>query len=963
MKQIITILVFTVCCKFLFAQNPVARNINAENGLPSNTVYNMLQDDDGYIWLGHDKGLSRYDGTNFTNYSTTAQQGKSVSNLMLYNNVIWCQDFSGNFYYTKGNHLEKENRIKNHSFFTPANILQNKILTLINNDSILTFDLETKEYKSIFYKNTLSTATYFNKNEVLLSSNKNIYSYNGITLNQIQNSTISTNQFSYFLKTKQGIFAIVRDKTNYLYKLNNKTIDKISFLTGNEMINDISFINNEIWFSTTNGAFCFDENLNSKYNFHSFFTGNNISKVLLDKENNYWFSTINKGVFIVNNINNQIFKYGNESIAALSFYKNNEILAATSSNQIFTFNKNTNAFNTIIINAIKGEVIHLNYDSITESIISGSSSLLMYKNGKKELEKTISSKGYVSISNDIFVCPFTNGIGVYAKNENIKITNSWIQKWVTTESGINYLVKGYRGRSVYFNPTDTTIYTSTAKGLHYFNPSYNSEIKLNNNSIYASCLTMLNGVLYAGTFTDGLIKITNKSATALSKLNTKLPKSIYKIFAQKNESLWMITDEGILQWNTITNEILNYNTADGIPKAEIKDLLIDKDKLYIATTEGLVVLNLINSPINKTAPKILLQKLIINNNELEYKDNLVFDANENNIQLFLSLISFKDNKKCEIKYRINNGEWNYLLNGSRILQLASLASGKYTIEIIGNNEDGIESVNKLIIKFKIKAPFYKTFWFWVLVLSLLFFSIYAYFTLKLRSEKNDKNLVQQKMELERELHQSMLASIKSQMNPHFLFNALNTIQSYIYTNEKENASLYLGKFSELTRMILDMSNKESVSLTDEIKAVELYLELEKLRFENKLIYSIIIQSSLDTDSILIPTMLVQPYVENAIKHGLMHLKKQWNLVISFNKNANGIEVIIEDNGVGRKASEAINAQRYKQHQSFATNANQKRLEILNKNFSTTIIVNIIDKYDEHKNAIGTKVILQIPTLH
>jgi LytS/YehU family sensor histidine kinase len=229
-------------------------------------------------------------------------------------------------------------------------------------------------------------------------------------------------------------------------------------------------------------------------------------------------------------------------------------------------------------------------------------------------------------------------------------------------------------------------------------------------------------------------------------------------------------------------------------------------------------------------------------------------------------------------------------------------------------------------------------------------------------EQKQNDLLAQKIELEQELHQSMLSSIKSQMNPHFLFNALNTIQSYIYTNEKENASLYLGKFSELTRTILDMSNKPKVTLAEEIKALQLYVELEELRFENKLICNFNIDKSISTETVYIPSMLIQPYVENAIKHGLMHQRNQWLLSISFVQHQNALEVTIDDNGVGRKASAAINQQKNRKYQSFATGANQKRLDILNKGLKQSIAIQTIDKVDASGQALGTTIILSISLL-
>lgn len=201
----------------------------------------------------------------------------------------------------------------------------------------------------------------------------------------------------------------------------------------------------------------------------------------------------------------------------------------------------------------------------------------------------------------------------------------------------------------------------------------------------------------------------------------------------------------------------------------------------------------------------------------------------------------------------------------------------------------------------------------------------------------------------------MLSSIKSQMNPHFLFNALNTIQSYIIDEDKENASDYLSKFSKLTRKILNNSDLEYISLAEELESLQLYMELEKMRFED--IHStLIIAQTINPSEILIPSMIIQPYVENAIKHGLLHKQGDKNVLIEIIDKATQIEIIVEDNGIGRRCSEAINASKKNHHISFAVNANQKRVALL-ANEKNKVGIHYIDKTDIEGNDIGTKVII------
>lgn len=229
---------------------------------------------------------------------------------------------------------------------------------------------------------------------------------------------------------------------------------------------------------------------------------------------------------------------------------------------------------------------------------------------------------------------------------------------------------------------------------------------------------------------------------------------------------------------------------------------------------------------------------------------------------------------------------------------------------------------------------------------------------KRETELQELTIKQQQTELEQA--ESELKAIRAQMNPHFIFNALNTIQSYIYLNDKQNASNYLGKFSRLTRMILDMSNHEVVSLKDELEALTLYLELECMRFEEVLTFDIAIADALDTESIKLPAMLIQPYIENAIKHGLLHKKDNRELHCSFELKGDNLIVRIDDNGIGRQRSMEMNATKGGDHKSFATEANAKRFTLLNKNSDDAIGVVYTDKTDADGQPAGTLVVLTIP---
>lgn len=251
----------------------------------------------------------------------------------------------------------------------------------------------------------------------------------------------------------------------------------------------------------------------------------------------------------------------------------------------------------------------------------------------------------------------------------------------------------------------------------------------------------------------------------------------------------------------------------------------------------------------------------------------------------------------------------------------------------------------------------------VLLLVLLSIGFYVWqYRLRKQKELMSKELTstQKRLEVEQQFRKAELKALKAQLNPHFMFNALNSIQDYILLNEKELASDYLGKFADLMRIYLNHSQEGNLSLEEEIEALELYLDLESVRFDHSIEFSITADEDLDIEVLKIPTMLVQPYVENSIKHGLFYKKGERHVHIHFHEYSDEyIEAIVKDNGIGRVASAKINAHRNPNHKSFATSANATRLELLNHGRNEKIEVKFIDLY-QNEEATGTEVRILIP---
>jgi len=263
---------------------------------------------------------------------------------------------------------------------------------------------------------------------------------------------------------------------------------------------------------------------------------------------------------------------------------------------------------------------------------------------------------------------------------------------------------------------------------------------------------------------------------------------------------------------------------------------------------------------------------------------------------------------------------------------------------------------------------YKKTWVKLLLGILFLLAIVFYYRQKLqlvrlKNEQNQKvnELTLLKSDFERQISEVETAALRSQMNPHFIFNGLNSIQLYILENESEKASSYLIKFSKLIRLVLENSRKSLVTLQSDLLALQLYLEIEQLRFGDKLTYCITVASAIDQETEKIPALLIQPFVENAIWHGLMQKTQGGHILINVEKDAAGLVIGIQDDGIGRARAAKENAGK-NDRESYGMKITTERMAIINKMYAINSTVVVEDIMIAGDNPAGTKVTLRIPTI-
>ena len=287
---------------------------------------------------------------------------------------------------------------------------------------------------------------------------------------------------------------------------------------------------------------------------------------------------------------------------------------------------------------------------------------------------------------------------------------------------------------------------------------------------------------------------------------------------------------------------------------------------------------------------------------------------------------------------------------------SSLLPGNYTFKVFAMSDSGIWSKTPGIVTFSISPPLYTSFWF---IFSIIFLIIAVVLTIIFVQTRKKQKRTKLFNEEKRKVLISELHALRSQMNPHFIFNTLSSIQSFITNNSSKDAVHYLSKFSKLMRATLENTQKQKIPIKDEIETLELYMDLEKLRLNNKFEYEININKNIDVQFEEIPPMLIQPYIENAIWHGISHKPTNGTIKLSFDLiNESLLKCEIEDDGIGRKKAMELKKVQQK-NVSLGMSITKDRLEIINSLKDSALNINIIDLKDDNK-AKGTKIEIFIP---
>jgi len=948
---------FLYLLKTSYAQNPFYKTFGVTNGFPCSTVYDVYQSKNGFIWFATDVGLFSYDGFDVKNQINTYPFDKAVTNILEdTSGKIWCQSFKGIFYYTQGDSLAIEPTISQKNKFHAAQMLNSKILASITKQGVSLFNTITKKNSSVTIPEFNVLVPSYNDDETLV-----LKSYFGdktffISPDGKYKTTVTkkvTRSF-YTVRFNNQLISLTKEfPFNVIFE--NGSMKTLSFKKNASFyINNIKAISkNRLAVCTSNGLYLLDKDYNI-INGNGYYTDINVSNIIEDLEGNFWLSSLNKGLVFTNQFN--IIFNNPEYVFLTVCHSNSALYFGTSENTVIKMDFKTKAFDTIYHLPRKQNISNILYNHHQNELV--------FTNSKFNVMNTLNNS-ITSINlkvNDVdtldhshYILATDKGLFIYP-NDKSDLISSWINKYSTIEE--NAISISHEPKEYYqVISINNKIYTSTSDGLFEYSTKGINPISYNNTSLTINNLGVINNELIIITYNVGVLKYSKGQLTPLFNETNGMSKSDLYLGKTFENKLYLLHYDGMQRYDPDTKENYSVNMTDGV-ESDLGDFTVLNDTIHATNYEGFLSFKLDSTLATKTKPKLVLSTFYINNIATDIVKNQTFNHTQNNIKINYSLIDFRGRKYTKVYYKLNNGNWVETNPKFKELLFTALEPNTYTLQLKAINYRGYES-NYITLKFTIQPPFYKTWWFiGLIVLSISgAVAFFAYYRIK-QLQKKQKEI----LEKERLLHELDLSNIKSlraQMNPHFLYNALNAIQSFIYTGDKETAVTSLGIFSDLSRGILDSSRSPEISLFDELTLIENYLKLETMRLP-KINYQLTIDPQLNLHDTYIPTMIIQPIVENSVYHGLSNKQGLGLLSINFNLLENVLQVVVQDDGIGRDAAAKLRQRALKKSASFSTSANLNRIELLNANKENKIIQTITDLYSTDKKAIGTKVELIIP---
>ncbi|MCK6639108.1 MAG: histidine kinase [Bacteroidia bacterium] len=496
----------------------------------------------------------------------------------------------------------------------------------------------------------------------------------------------------------------------------------------------------------------------------------------------------------------------------------------------------------------------------------------------------------------------------------------------------------------------TAIATSQGLKLLYKDGSV-LPVNYNNVPLFVTEITADDSSIFAVNADGEVLKINAAGNIFKMPLDEMENEEIVQLITNGNR-LYSHTDKNIYVHEYNGKLIRKISGAESFSGMKINDFCVSGDEIWVANNSGIQKFDLKDSERQLPAPLLSFSMISAGSDTLDLLQNeFSFEESARKFRFVISSPTLRHTANIRYHYRLlgNDTGWTIADYAEHDITYQSLPAGDYTFVVKAENQ-GVFS-NVLTFHFTVTGPFWSTWWFYALATLIIGILITLVYLNRLRVQQRKSKLIN-------ELYASRLTAIQSQMNPHFIFNSLNSIQDLVLKGDIDNSYTYITTFSDMVRRTMNYSEKDFIDFEQELKLLNLYLSLEQLRFRQELHFTI---DEGNTEDIMIPPMLIQPFIENALVHGLLHKQGEKKLSIHFELGDN-LKCTIEDNGIGRKKSRQIRERQRGDYESFSGRAIEKRFEILNQLYGTQCGYTYEDLRSEGEPT-GTRVTIVLPVKH
>ncbi|MGI9543729.1 MAG: two-component regulator propeller domain-containing protein [Cyclobacteriaceae bacterium] len=1000
-------------------------HLNLDQGLSQGTVYSILQDRTGFMWFATQDGLNKYDGYTFTTYRVDQEDSTSLSDNYTqdlyedHDGHIWVATLSGGL-----NRFDRKSEtftVLRHRTDTDQSLSSDKVTT-VTQDGDLNLWVGTADglnrllpngnkFKRYIHSNLHSGSLSNNVVTAIFNDSKNRLWVG--TENGLNRYLPNSDGFQHYPVPSNFISAINEDNQGNLLVGTKSGLYRLEYTLGSAMFASIDFPiirTNEvstllvdpegnIWIAYA-GEGMVRWSVESDRFFHVKYdpaqprslSNDLVNDLYYDKFRNLWAGTLNG----INKTNVSDLKF--------DLYQNIPGILGHTSNSIFGIHKDPTGG---IWTATREGVFYLDRsgNSIQKFDNSHHGILALTNRAFRSLYQDEAGIVWLGSEHGVLEAldPLHKTVEAYVLNPNIDDNTIYTifedapeHLWLGTTSGL-YGINKQSGSVDYYNlervigknlsSNEIRAITADSKsnlwigtlgaGLFYFNLENKTLTQYEHDpqdpfslsgNIAPSLYIDERDTLWVGT-TSGLNKF-HMGESKFYRYNEAdgLPNDVVYGILNQGGHLWLSTNQGISRFNPSDGSFRNFNVSDGLQGSEFNSGAYHRGadgELFFGGINGYNGFYPSSIKDNQLLPEVVLTGFKVFNEDrslsqsLESTDTITLSYHDSFFSFEFTGLHLVAPEKNQYAYLMEGFDRDWVHTDRRFASYTNLDPGTYTFKVKASNNDGIWNENGLAVVVNITPPFWKTWWFYFVGLILAGVIIYGLYRFRIAQVRKEEKL---KTEFNKKLAEVEMTALRAQMNPHFLFNCLNSINRYIVKSDPETASGYLTKFSRLIRLILQNSKSPAVPLESELEALQLYIEMEEMRFDNQFDYKIQVGKNIEPQYVVVPPMILQPYVENAIWHGLMHKEAKGSLLIDLSLEEKWLRCVIEDNGIGRKKAQKLKSKSATRKKSMGMKITSDRLSLVNHLYNQKTKVDVIDLEDANKKPSGTRVIVHIPLI-